>query len=432
MKVHASANYRRLDMFISKNHSNTSIVGLLVFSLSVVTALWAHGQNEINRSAAGGDAKEKLAAERFEKILLAKPQYGTAFDRFYEFHRGQGTLDALSQRLRENADAKKDANAYQLLGLVEAQRGEHTKAVELFRKATELAATDVNAWINLARALIAVQKFDESLAALKNASEQKPPQSVVLEMVKLLSQIVERAADRELASLIVSELAGQYPTNVPINEQLAEIFVDLGRAESALPLFDALIAQTRDAQKKLELRMKRAQLYEQLGQAEKSLSELEAMLPLVRPQSWLHSKLVEETDRLANELYGLEGLVKYYEQRLEKDASNVVLMLRLANVLQELQKDDEAEKWIRKACTAAPGSVMPWLALAEWQERSGNFAEALKSYDRAIQLGPENADVILRAAQCALQDDAPESERKANAATIWRRLLKGKEKNPST
>ena len=90
------------------------------------------------------EEKARTTTERFLKVLLANPRYGTAFDRVYGFHMDRGSIRTLQTSLQKAAKLPLDpdadlagtadetaialpedadpANASLLLGLIELKR----------------------------------------------------------------------------------------------------------------------------------------------------------------------------------------------------------------------------------------------------------------------------------------------------------------------
>lgn len=391
--------------------------------------------NEIDRAAA------QKTADRYEQILSSRPQLGPAFDRFYEYYARQGTLPELCERLERAAQSGPAGNLYQLLGLIQLRRGLRAEAIASFTHAETMLPTDPLASLYRSRALALSQQYVSALAALKSAVDRKPNQTVALEIVKELRQLQDRGIDIDAAKALLHIMEQQFPTSPQVNEKLADCYVEFGIPAAALPVYDRLIELTPDPLRRIEIRMQRARLKKRVGAPEQSLSELQQLLGQVKPQSWLHTSLLEQVEQLTEELQGVDGLVAYYERTLQNQPDNVESMLRLARILRNRSRIDDAKIWISKAIEVAPTQPEPLLAMVDLMEETEQFIVASELMSQLVQLDSSNADHVVRWGRMEARSSStvlpskPQNEndvrvKRSNAAAIWKRLLIGYENDP--
>ena len=416
----------------------TAIAMLLLFTFHNVRAQ----DSESNENRTDDQVAERALADRYEKVLSSRPQMGSAFDKFYEFHARQGTLAELCERLELTAKRGEVGNIYQMLGLLQLRRGLGDDAVASLTRAELLLPNEPLASLYRSRALSYVRQYVPALASLKSAADRKPSQSVAIEIIKELRQLKDRGASVDVAANLLLNLEQQFAASPQVNEKLADGYIELGRPEAALPLYEKLIALTRDPLRRIEVRIQLAQLKKRLGDPQQSLTELEQLVSQVKPQSWLHTSLLEQIEHLTEELHGIDGIVSYYERALLKQPDDVASMLRLANILRNRSRFEEAKNWVAKAIAASPTQPEALLAMVDLMEKTNQIRRASEIMKQLVQLDPSNADYIVRWGHMearspsipvpnAATSTSDSVIQQSNAAAIWRRLLIGKEYDPT-
>ncbi len=366
--------------------------------------------------------------ERYEKVLRSNPQAGIAFDKFYESLKQSSKLDAFCDQLETQAHENDDSKLLQLLGLVQLQRGETDKATASFSRATELAPSDVSARLQLSLALIQGREFVSATTTLRAAVETNPSQTFALQIVMQLRQLARRI-NHEAASELLVALADQFPSSQPVIEKVAQTLVEID-ATKALPMYEKLIQLTRDTQRRIELQIDRAKLMKRLGQSEQSLLELEKLVARVKPESWLHTNLLEQIEQLAEDLDGTEGLIERYERMILERPDNTKVHTRLAKVLHRTERFEEAESVLAAAHRSAPTQTAPLLTLVDLLERREKYNEAASVMNQLLELMPENADFIEQRGRLLMLDTSKGiDERRAQVIAVWSRLLVGHEQD---
>ncbi len=366
--------------------------------------------------------------DRYEKILRSNPQAGIAFDRFYDSLQQAGKVDAFCNQLESQARENDDAKLFQLLGLLQLQRGETEKAIASFSRAAELSPSDVTAKLQLSLALIQGREFISAMTSLRAAVEAKPSQTFALQIVKQLQQLARRA-DREATAVLLVALADQFPNSQPVIEKVAHTLVDIDAA-SALPLYEKLIPLTRDPQRRIELQIERAKLHKRLGQPEQSLLELEKLVAQVKSESWLHTNLLEMIEQISEELNGTKGLIQRYERIVSERPDDIEIHMRLAKALHRAERFEEAESVLAAAHRLAPTQTAPLLTRADFLEQQQKYSQAAQVMNQLMELAPENADFIQRCGRLLLRDSSKEiAERQSEAEAVWRNLAIGHEQD---
>ncbi|MDX1927517.1 MAG: tetratricopeptide repeat protein [Pirellulaceae bacterium] len=412
----------------------TAIAMLLLF-----TTECAHAQGTKNQGTEPQDADaraadaERVIADRYEKILTSRPQLGSAFDKFYEIHARQGTLDALCKRIETAAQRGEAGNLYQLLGLLQLQRGLGNEAIHSLTKAELLLPEEPLASLYLSRALSLNRQYVPAFDAINNAATRKPTQAIAIEIVKELRLLKDRGLDVDAAGKLLSEFEGQFKTSPQVYELLANTYIELGLSQAAVPVYENLVALTRDPLRRIEVRMQLARLKKRLGKPQQALEDLEELATQVKPQSWLHNSLIEQIEQFTEELHGIEGVIAYYERTLVTRPDDITSMLRLAKTLASRSRTDDSQKWISKAIEASPTQPEPLLAMVDLCEKTEQLKRASEVMQQLVQLDPSNVDYIVRWGRIEARSSATGNSaddqvvNHANAAAIWKRILVGHE-----
>ena len=378
--------------------------------------------------AVGVDPSIQVVIDRYEKILLSRPQMGTAFDKFYEHHSRQGTLAEYCLGLERRATESSDGNLFQLLGLLQLRNGLTDAAIANLKRSQNLRPKDAAVKIHLSQALTKSKDYLGALESLQSAVDDQPAAPLAIEIIKQVGQLAGRS-NPQLAADIMVKLAEQFPSSAQVIGKLAPTLAELD-AERARPLYSKLIELTREPQRRVEIQMESAQLMKRLGQPEQALSELEKLVVRVKPGSWLHSTLIEKIEQLTEELLGTDGLIQRYERALSERPDDVMVMLRLSRLLGSAEKFADARAILEKAHRAAPSETEPLIILVDLFEQAQRFEEAASACRKLAELEPANVDFIVRAGKLVLKDRSKElAERQAEAATVWRRLLMGHEQD---
>ena len=416
--------------------------------LPLLTSRCIRAQTLQSNDVRADQVAARVAAERYEEILRRRPQMGAPFDKLYEFHSRQGTIAELCKRLELTAKSQGDGNLFQLLGLFQLRQGLHDDAIGSLTRAENLLPKEPLVSLYRSRALALRRQYVPALDALKVTVDRKPSQALALEILKELRTLKDREVDRQVAVELLANLEQQFSNSPQVIEKLADCLIEFGQPEEARPVYEKLIELTRDPLRRIELRVQLARLKKRLGDPEQSLSELEGLVAQVKPQSWLYTSLIEQIEQLTEELHGTDGLIKYYERALQRQPDDVAGMLRLAEVLRNRSRFEDAQVWISKAIESAPSQPEPLLAMSKIMEDSKQFTSASNWMQQLVQLDPANADYIISWGRLAAlepngespktettpKSEGPKSEitaQQLEAAAIWRRLLIGHENDPN-
>lgn len=166
-------------------------------------------------------------------------------DRALHLHRA-GRLDDAAAIYRKILQAVPDqADALQLLGAVEGQRGHHEQALELLSRAVDSAPGNAAAHNNLGNALAQLQRHSQALACFERSLQLKPDNPKALRnrgnALRKLQRLDEALRDIDRVLELV-------PGSAEALVDRGELMIALGRREEAIDCFRAALAGGKDVE----------------------------------------------------------------------------------------------------------------------------------------------------------------------------------------
>ncbi len=370
------------------------------------------------------EARERKVMERFLAVLEKTPRRGTALDRVYGFHVERGSLDPFLKTYRDKILADpNDGSSWLLVGLVEAQRGRDSAAVEALRKAETTRPDDPLPAYYLGQALVLVGQPDAAAEAFERALTRKPARADLLDVYQALGRVHQRAHRNDKALAVWDRLEKAFPDDPRVQEQIAHALADESQDVAALARFEALAKGTKDRFRRVQFAIEAAGLKVRLGRSTEALADFESLLGQLDAESWLGREVRRKVEEVFLRTDDLAGLAAYYESWIKKSPDDVEARARLGRTLAGQGRTAEARKWLDEAVKLAPSRRELRLALIEQLAQERKFAEAAAQYEALAKLEPNNPDVVRDWGRMLLRDTSkPEPERKRAAADVWRRL----------
>ncbi len=378
------------------------------------------------------ELKEKVIAERFQKVLETNPRRGTALDRLYGYHVERGTLDQLIGQYTARTKANpKDGVAWMITGLLESQRGKDAAAVAAFRQAEAHLQDNAIPGYYLGQSLVLVGQPDAAAEAYERAITRKPNRNDLLDIFQALGRVYQRAQRSDKALDVWNRLEKLYPDDARVQEQIATTLVEEGQFDQALPRLEKLAAATDDKYRQSMYRIEVAELKVKLKKTPEALVDFEKLLAELNPESWLHRDVRRRVEDVFLRGDDLAGLAKYYEKWLEKNPTDVDAFARLAKNLALQGRGPEAKAWLEKGLAVAPSNRALRQGLIDQLVFEQNFAAAAAQYEALDKTDPNNPDTLREWGKMLMRDGArPEADRRAAAAAVWKRLLEKKPNDP--
>ena len=370
------------------------------------------------------EARERQVMGRFLGVLEKAPRRGTALDRVYGYHVERGSLDGFLKTYRDKVAADpNDGASWLLIGLVEAQRGRDSAAVEALRRAEAARPDDPLPAYYLGQALVLVGQPDSAAEAFERALSKKPARVDLLEIYQALGRVHQRAHRDDKALAVWDRLEKAFPDDPRVQEQIAHALADESQDAPALARFEALAKSTRDRFRQVQFAIEAAELKVRLGKSTAALADFETLLTKLDPESWLYREVRRKVEDVFLRTDDLAGLASYYERWISKTPDDVEAMARLGRTLAGQGRAADARVWLDKAIKLAPSRREIRLALIEQLVQDRKFAEAAAQYEALAKLEPNNPDVVRDWGRMLLRDASKaEADRKKAAAAVWRRL----------
>ncbi len=199
---------------------------------------------------------------------------------------------------------------------------------------------------------------------------------------------------------------------------------EVGRlTDPALRLYEDLATSAGDEYRQVTYTLKAAGLKSRLGRREAAVADLEKLLDRLDPDDWLFREARRGIEQVFLRTDDLDGLATYYEDRIKQHPEDVDAMAKLAGVLGDLGRAEEARSWFEKATALAPSDVRLRRTYIESLRRAGKEKEAIAQFEALDQITPNDPDVLRDWGTVWLEEDSlPEAERKMKAMAVWKRL----------
>jgi predicted Zn-dependent protease len=370
-------------------------------------------------------AKQKLIVDRFVTVLERNPRRGTAFDKIYGFHIENGSVESLAQQFRERA-AKTEADyaAWMILGLIESQRGRDAAAVDAFAKARLAKKDDPIAPYYHGQSLVLIGRGDDAVPSFEEAIARKPSQVDLFEIIQALGRVHQRAQRNEQALAVWNQFEKAFPGDARVQEQIAVTLVEEGQFAEALPRYEALVKTARDEYRRSTFQIEAAELKVRLKRTNEGITDLEALLDKLNPDSWLFREVRRKIENVFLRTEDQEGLVKYYTAWVGKHGEDVDAMARLSRLLAKQARVPEAREWLDKALKLAPSRKELRLAFIQQLVEDHRFGDAIEQFKLLDQADPNNPDYLREWGRLVMRDGSrPIEAKRKDAAAIWKKLL---------
>ena len=376
--------------------------------------------------ASAEDRQFQTVADRYWKILQARPRRDTAFDLWYRHYIDAGKLDDLVQTVQQQATAKPENLAAQLLlGLVLERRGQDVEALAAYSAAEQLAADNYYPAFLRGAVLARQQRPDEAATAFAKAIGLNPPRSELLDLYKRLGRLYLQQGKTAEALSNFSQMAEKFPDDRQVLEELAQLLAEERQIDEAIRRWEQVAKLAADdPYQQLQARIEVAQLKITQGGRKDGIALLDQALDRAKPESWLERDIRRRIEQAFQQGEDLAGLVAWCEARLQLRPQDLGTLLQLAGALLQSGKGSEALVRYDEAIKLAPSRRDLREAFIEALVNQGKLPAAVAQCQLLADKHPQDADVLLRLGQLHLHA-APAAERQAaeqKAVEIWKRI----------
>ncbi|MEM8733735.1 MAG: tetratricopeptide repeat protein [Planctomycetota bacterium] len=377
--------------------------------------------------SASGQSEQKII-ERYEQILVKQPKYGTAFDRVFEYHRANESIETWLNTL---ADSQEKSWKHALLrGMVQSRLGSFEPAISAFQTAEKL--TDKNETASMALpALYLAQAYESSgkaesaIGAYKKALELATQKSQRLEIATALTELLSLQRREAEALEVWNALEVYFQSDPTVLEIIATKLQDNGQLKDAKQRFLSVERLAPTMQKKVDAAFRVAEIELELGETESALTRLQDLAKRVNSESWLGERVRSTIETAYIDERDFLGLDAYFRNWIFKNPGDSAATIRYAELLRNQGKMDEATDLLRETRKRLPSNQNIVQALASFYDAAGEPDRALLMLQELVELDPKNPDYLQRLGLfTAANTEGSRDERIQEAETIWRRMVR--------
>ena len=292
-----------------------------------------------------------------------------------ELGRNQEAEDSFRTVIRLNPNV---AMGYNNLGVLLAKFGRHQEAADAFREAHTRDPQNFNALLGLGASLAALHKYDDAASYLQQAWNLQPGD---FQCGYELAHTLLEARQLPAAKKVLNQISAPQEPDVAVKYySLAGVVAErTNEFASAAKYYGQAYALTPGSY----------DIYLALVRSSLSMDSEPAKTALPAPPQGLSPSQNLALGLLFASRNLFDQAMPRLEAALQADPSNEVAILNLALAEKSTGKPSEAITRLRSALASRPSAVLND-ALGGIEEESGQYVEAVQSYQRAVELDPAN------------------------------------------
>jgi tetratricopeptide (TPR) repeat protein len=338
------------------------------------------------------DATEERRLEiirRYRSMLERNPVEGRALDRLLQEVGGGRNLDRLIEEYEEAAASDPESFAsFMILGHLYKRRDRVDEAIEAYRTAGALRPESVLPIRSTADAAYRAGRIDEARETYEQALELTSDRDDREDILFALADIAFDARDFDTAAGYFERIVELSPRDVYIRQQLADTLVEYGRYEDALLQYEAIAEMTgRDTHLRAMTSGTIGDVLLELGRANDAIERYRRAQGYVRRGNWLYNDLERRIIDAYRTTDDLPALIAEYESAWRRPSFEQMMLL--AELYDEVGRDDEALEMLRGAVRSSRRSVDARLDLIRLLERRGEIDEVVAQYREVMRLSDE-------------------------------------------
>ncbi|MFZ9889426.1 MAG: tetratricopeptide repeat protein, partial [Myxococcota bacterium] len=325
------------------------------------------------------------ADTHFRRVLEYDARNEAAFAglvRLYEAQeRWQDAVSVLQQRARMAGD--EGATLRQLretARILDERAGDLDGAIEAYRRILEMADQDAEALRGLANLYERREEWQSLIAILERQEEVAETLADKVALRARIAHLWESALENpEQAVFVHRSILTQDEAYAPSMKALERLYTALQRPHELIETYERMCAATDEPKEQIRFLEHIVRLWEGLedGDLDAAIEAADRILGLDAE----HLGAIEALERLLRRTRDWERLLSCLQRHIEllsDPKARVPLFLAMGEIYQkELGRTEAAERALKGALEADPGSVDALGALGKLYERSGNWADAL-------------------------------------------------------
>ena len=411
-------------MFGRKNHR------IAVFVLFfIVCALWLPAITFAQEVT--DDAK---IIERYKQMLNRKPKEGRTFDRLYRFYLEGNGLDAMEADYQAEAAAKPDApNVQIILGHIYKRLGKDIEAVNAYQRAVTLSPNDYYPRLTLGQIYTTLRQHEKAISALTKAAALSEQAEFAtsddrITIYKTLGRAYfhqDRVDDAIITWMKIAELD---PRNIFSRIELADLFYEQELYPQAIAQYEAIIKIKKDDPYRVCLSLREiGKIHEETGAYEEAQERYDAALALTAPGNWLRKDIQQRIIRIYAADANWNGLIAYYQGKLEITPNDPELVGLQAAAYVENQQLEEGIAAYQNGLDLAPTNTELRLNLITALRNAEKLEEAAAEYEVLSEQQPDDFGIYRELGKLYLQ-----LADKDKAKAAYQRMIDRDPENAST
>ena len=380
---------------------------------------------------AANDAK---IIERYKLMLSRKPKEGSTFDRLYQFYLEGAGLDAMVADYQAEAAAAPDnPNMQLILGHIYKRLGKDAEAVKTYQRAVELAPDNYYPHFALGQAYATLLQHENAINALKQAAAfaeetQAAPLEELTDIYKALGRAYFRRDRVDAAISAWTQIAELDPENIFTRIELADLLREQELYAQAIAQHEAIIQFKKDDPYRVCLsRREIGNIHEAKGDYENAIQSYDTALVLTAPGNWLRKDLQHRIIGIYAADGNWEGLIEYYQKKLQTHPNDPERLGLLAAAYIENQQLDEGIATYQKAIELAPTDANLRLHLITAFRNTERFEDAAAAYETLSEQNPDDFGIYRELGELYLQ-----LEDESKARTTYQRMIDRAPENAGT
>jgi tetratricopeptide (TPR) repeat protein len=334
-----------------------------------------------------------LAEILYRQVLGATPRQARALGMLGLIEAQKGNASAALDLMARSIEANpSDPATHFNLGLLHQEQGRHGNALECFDRALQLKADAPPLWNSRAMALKALERYEEALAGYNNALRLDPNYFEATHNRAVVLRYLGRH----------DEAAAGFQRALELNPQSAEAHNNLGYTWHLLARFDeALLSYARA----LQLKPGYHDALNNCGMTLHTMGRDEEAISCYQRALALDARSVEALMNLGVSFYELRQFgpaLQNLQRALEIEPDYLDVQINLGNVLMESNRGEEALASYRKVIEARPGDQGALMNMANALRDLQRHSEAMRYYEQALAIDATNADVHWNQSLCLL------------------------------
>jgi len=335
------------------------------------------------------------AESEFKTAVALQPDSEDAITALALLYTEENDYARAAQVLGSVPDAARSAKLYSVLGYTYEQQKDYKKAIEAYRKATELDRDNLDAIRGLAQNLLNDGQTDAALEQYKIIADANPEDA---QSYLRMADIYRRQGKFDEALENLKKAQSMVQDLMEVQYGFAEIYQAQGRYDEAAQALQELLKKTEKSDKNYTQSEKnnRSVFLERLGtvQRESNNSQLaietfRQMLTLGDEAATRGYQQIIDTYREAKQWQQATDAAKEATQKLPNDRG---LKMVYAAQLADMGHPDEALQKVKALLTGKPDDRDVYIALAQMNTRLKRWSDAEAALDQATRLSTRDED----------------------------------------